>query len=71
LNVIEGVFGHVVDAPAIQKNFGSSGEPEKRFSSAKCIGCEMKSVIGTLDPKMPALHSWNCRHGACAPACDA
>lgn len=30
--------------------YGASDELEKRFSHAKCIGCEMRLVIGVPDP---------------------
>jgi hypothetical protein len=50
LNVIEGVFGRSVDYATIQNIFSASGEPEKRYSPAKCNGCEMKPVLGTPDP---------------------
>jgi IS1 family transposase len=51
LKVIEGVFGHSVDYATIQKIFGACDEPEKRYSPAKCIGCEMKPMLGTPDPE--------------------
>jgi len=51
LNVIEEVFGCSIDYATLQKVFGASDEPEKRYSPAKCIGCEMKTVIGDPDPK--------------------
>jgi len=51
LKVIEEVFGYSIDYATLQKVFGASDEPEKRYSPAKCIGCEMKTVIGDPDPK--------------------
>jgi IS1 family transposase len=51
LNVIENVFGFSVNYATLQKVFGASDEPEKRYSPAKCIGCDMKTVIGNPDPK--------------------
>jgi len=48
---IEEVFGHSIDYATLQKVFGASDEPEKRYSPAKCIGCDMKLVIGDPDPK--------------------
>jgi IS1 family transposase len=50
LNVIEEVFGNSVDYATLQKIYGASEETEKRYSPAKCIGCEMKPMIGTPDP---------------------
>ena len=29
--------------------FGHSGEPETRYSPAKCIGCDMKTISGIPD----------------------
>jgi hypothetical protein len=40
-----------VDFATLQKIYGASDEPEKRYSPAKCIGCEMKTVIGNSDPQ--------------------
>ncbi len=51
LNVIEEVFGYSIDFATLQKIYGTSDEPEKRYSPAKCIGCEMKTVIRNPDPK--------------------
>ena len=51
LEAVEGAFGMDVDYAQLQKIYGASDEPEKRYSPAKCIGCEMKVVIGDPDPK--------------------
>jgi hypothetical protein len=51
LNVIEEVLGYSIDYATLQKVVGASEEPGKRYSPAKCIGCEMKTVIGDPDPK--------------------
>ena len=51
LNVIEEVFGLSIDYATLQKVFGASDEPEKRYCPAKCIGCDMKPVIGDPYPK--------------------
>jgi IS1 family transposase len=48
---VEGAFGMDVDFATLQKIYGASGEPEKRYIPAKCIGCEMKTVSGDPDPK--------------------
>ena len=34
----------------LHKVFGASSEPHTRYSPAKCIGCDMKTVIGVPDP---------------------
>jgi hypothetical protein len=39
-----------VDFAVLQKIYGASDEPEKRYSPAKCIGCDMKVVMGDPDP---------------------
>lgn len=51
LEAVEGAFGMDVDFATLQKIYGASDESEKRYSPAKCIGCEMKTVIGNPDPK--------------------
>lgn len=51
LEAVEGAFGMDVDFATLQKIYGASDEPEKRYSPAKCIGCDMKTVIGNPDPK--------------------
>lgn len=39
LNAVEDAFGADVDYAQLQKIYGASEEPEKRYSPAKCIGC--------------------------------
>jgi IS1 family transposase len=52
LEAVEGAFGLDVDFATLQKIYGAPGEEEaRRYSPAKCIGCEMKVVIGDPDPK--------------------
>ena len=51
LEAVENAFGADVDFATLQKIYGASDEPEKRYSPAKCIGCEMKTVLGDPDPK--------------------
>lgn len=50
LNAVEDAFGADVDYAQLQKIYGASDEPEKRYSPAKCIGCDMKTVSGSPDP---------------------
>lgn len=50
LKAIEGAFGQDVDYAQLHKIYGASDEPEARYSPAKCIGCDMKTVIGSPDP---------------------
>jgi IS1 family transposase len=49
LAAIEMAFGANVDYAQMHKIYGASGEPETRYSPAKCIGCDMKTVIGSPD----------------------
>jgi len=51
LEAIEGAFGMDVDYAQLQKIYGASMEPERRYSPARCIGCDMKVVSGNPDPK--------------------
>ena len=51
LEAVEGAFGMDVDFATLQKIYGTSEETEKRYSPAKCIGCESKVVMGNPDPK--------------------
>jgi len=51
LEAVENAFGMDVDFAVLQKIYGVSDEPEKRYSPAKCIGCESKVVIGDPDPQ--------------------
>ncbi len=50
LEAVEGAFGMDVDYAMLQKIYGASDEPDRRYSPAKCIGCDMKVVIGNPDP---------------------
>jgi IS1 family transposase len=52
LETVEGAFGMNVDFATLQKVYGAPSEEEaRRYSPGKCIGCEMKQVIGNPDPK--------------------
>jgi hypothetical protein len=51
LEAVENAFGGNVDYATLTKIYGASDEPEKRYSPAKCIGCDMKTVSGVPDPK--------------------
>jgi IS1 family transposase len=50
LEAVEDAFGGDVDYAQLQKIYGASNEPETRYSPAKCIGCDMKTVSGVPDP---------------------
>lgn len=50
LAAIEIAFGDNVDYAQLHKIYGASNDtPEARYSPAKCIGCDMKTVIGNPD----------------------
>jgi len=51
LEAVESAFGADIDYAQLQKLYGASNENETRYSPARCIGCEMKTVSGDPDPK--------------------
>ncbi len=52
LEAVEGAFGMDVDYAMLHKIYGApSDEEQRRYSPAKCIGCDMKTVSGNPDPK--------------------
>jgi IS1 family transposase len=52
LEAIEGAFGSEVDYSQLHKIYGATSvEDFRRYSPARCIGCEMKPVSGNSDPK--------------------
>jgi len=51
LKAVEGAFGLEVDYAMLQKIYGSpSTEEQRRYSPGKCIGSDMKTVLGYPDP---------------------
>jgi IS1 family transposase len=50
LQAVENAFGADIDFATLQKIYGASDEPEKRYSPATCIGSDMKVVSGDPDP---------------------
>jgi IS1 family transposase len=52
LTAVEDAFGGEVDYAQLHKIYGAPSDDEvRRYSPAKCIGCEMKTVSGVPDPK--------------------
>ncbi len=51
LTAVESTFGSDIDYAMLVKIYGESGESEKRYSPAECIGCERKEISGKPDPK--------------------
>jgi IS1 family transposase len=50
LKAVEEAFGGDADYAMLHKVYKASGDPETRYSPAKCIGCDMKTVSGVPDP---------------------
>jgi len=52
LEAVEGAFGIDADYAMLHKIYGApSDEEQRRYSPAKCIGCDMKTISGNPDPK--------------------
>ncbi len=51
LEAVEGAFGSDIDYAMLVKIYGPSGEGEKRYSPAECIGAVKHRVEGDPDPK--------------------
>ena len=51
LEAVESAFNLDVDYAVLQKIYGSDPEPQKRYSPAKCIGYDVKTVTGQPNPK--------------------
>lgn len=52
LDAVEGAFGLDCDYAQLQKIYGAPMDEEvRRYSPARCIGCDMKVVSGNPDPK--------------------
>ncbi len=52
LDAVEDAFGMDIDYAQLQKIYGApSDEETRRYSPARCIGCDMKVVSGNPDPK--------------------
>jgi IS1 family transposase len=51
-DAVEEVFGSNIDYAQLHKIYGAPTEEEyRRYSPARCIGCDMKTVMGDPDPK--------------------
>src|ERR1017187_4021651 len=67
LEAVEGAFGMDCDYAMLQKIYGApSDEETRRYSPARCIGCDMKVVSGNPDPKHVSTsyverHNWTVR----------
>ena len=52
LAAVEDAFGVDIDYAMLVKIYGSDPEAEKRYSPAKCLGCDVKLITGEPDPKL-------------------
>jgi IS1 family transposase len=51
LEAVEAAFGIDIDYAVLQKIYGQDANPEKRYSLAVCLGCDVKEITGTPDPR--------------------
>ncbi len=51
LEAVEGAFGADIDYAMLIKLYGTDPEGEKRYSPAKCIGAEIRYIMGKPDEK--------------------
>lgn len=52
LRAVESAFGEDLDYAQLHKIYGQPSEEEqRRYSPARCIGCDQKTVLGNPDPK--------------------
>ena len=51
LAAVEDAFGADIDYATLTKIYGNDPEGEKRYSPAKCLGCDTKIVTGDPDAK--------------------
>ncbi len=51
LEAVEGAFGSDIDYAMLVKIYGASGEGEKRYSPAECLGAVKHRIEGNPDPK--------------------
>jgi IS1 family transposase len=51
LQAVEAAFHADVDYATLQKIYGADQGGEKRYSPAVCLGCDVKEISGSPDPK--------------------
>jgi len=51
LSAVEDAFGADIDYATLQKIYGTDPEGEKRYSPAKCLGCEVETITGIPNPR--------------------
>jgi IS1 family transposase len=49
LEAVEGAFGAAADYARLVKIYGSSTDPQKRYSPAECVGCRRQKATGKPD----------------------
>ena len=52
LEAVESAFGEDIDFAQLIKVYGADPEAEKRYSPAKCLGCNTKTITGEPNPKL-------------------
>jgi IS1 family transposase len=63
LEAVEGAFGMDVDFAVLHKIYGAPSESEARcYSPAESIGCDMKTVISSPDPKHVSTSFVECQN---------
>lgn len=51
LEAVEAAFGADIDYAVLQKIYGNDPNPDKRYSPAVCLGCDVKEITGSPNPK--------------------
>jgi len=51
LSAVEDAFGADIDYAMLVKIYGGFGEPETRYSPAKCLGTRTEEITGNPNPK--------------------
>ena len=51
LEAVESAFGAEIDYAMLHKIYGADPDSEKRYSPAKCLGCDVKKISGDPNPK--------------------
>ena len=51
LTAVEQAFGSDVDFSQLVKLYGSSPEPDTKYSPGECIGCKRERIMGNPDPR--------------------
>ena len=69
LNAVDWAFSGKIDFAMLIKQYNESGEGQKRYSPAECVGCERKRISGLPIRSTSALAISNARTSRCACRC--